>query len=152
MPKEDKKMAKKKVVYQITRTQYKIIEVETSEQEELVKELNRDFEREDKREKTARARCISLDYLQESEGYEPADDTPTSEESYIEQEEKEAFNARIHQAIAQLTPRQKEMVMMIYFENKSQTEVAKKYKISESAVSHAMERIYQTLRKILEKK
>ena len=145
-------MAKKKVVYQITRTKYQIIEVETEEQEELIKELNRDFEREDKREKAARRRGISLDYLHESEGFEPVDDTPTSEERYIEQEEREAFNARIHQAIAQLTPRQKEMVMMIYFEGKSQAEVAQQYHISESAVSHAMERIYQTLRKILEKK
>lgn len=53
-------MAKRKVVYQITRTQYKVIEVETDEQKALIKELNRDFEREDKREKTARARCVSL--------------------------------------------------------------------------------------------
>lgn len=37
---------KKEVVYRITRTQYKKLEVETKEQEELVKELNRDFERE----------------------------------------------------------------------------------------------------------
>lgn len=35
---EDIKMAKKKVIYQITRTQYKIVVVETEGQEELIKE------------------------------------------------------------------------------------------------------------------
>lgn len=54
-----------------------MVEVETVEQEELIKELNRDFEREDKREKTARARCISLDALYEIDGYEVADSTPS---------------------------------------------------------------------------
>lgn len=34
----------KKVVYQITKRHYELIEVETIEQEELIKELNRDFE------------------------------------------------------------------------------------------------------------
>lgn len=144
-------MAKKKVIYQITRTKYQIVEVETEEQEELIKELNRDFEREDKREKTARARCLSLDYLFESEGYEPPDNSVSVEEKYIRQEEKEIFNARLHKAIDSLTPRQKEMVIMVYFEGKSQVEVAQKYGITESAVSQAMDRIHNTLRKILEK-
>lgn len=144
-------MAKKKVIYQITRTKYQIVEVETEEQEELIKELNRDFEREDKREKTARARCLSLDYLFESEGYEPPDNGVSVEEKYIRQEEKEIFNARLHKAIDSLTPRQKEMVIMVYFEGKSQVEVAQRYGITESAVSQAMDRIHNTLRKILEK-
>lgn len=144
-------MAKKKVIYQITRTKYQIVEVETEEQEELIKELNRDFEREDKREKTARARCLSLDYLFESEGYEPPDNSVSAEENYIRQEEKEIFNARLHKAIDSLTPRQKEMVIMVYFEGKSQVEVAQRYGITESAVSQAMDRIHNTLRKILEK-
>lgn len=86
-------MAKKKVIYQITRTKYKIVEVETEEQEELIKGLNRDFEREDKCEKTARARYISLDYLFESEGYEPPDNSVSVEEKYIEREQKEIFNS-----------------------------------------------------------
>lgn len=144
-------MAKKKVLYQITRTRYEMVEVETEEQEELIKELNRDFEREDKREKTARARCISLDYMFESEGFEPADNTPSGEEAYIEKADKELFNARLHKAIDSLTPRQKEMVIMVYFQGKSQDEVAEHYGITKSAVSHAMERIYATLKKYLEK-
>lgn len=53
-------MAKKKVVYQITRKEYRLVEVDTEEQEELIKELNRDFERMDKQSKVNMSRHISL--------------------------------------------------------------------------------------------
>lgn len=145
-------MAKKKVIYQITRTKYQIVEVETEEQEELIKELNRDFEREDKREKTAQARYISLDYLFESEGYEPPDNSLSAEEKYIEREQKEIFSARLHKAIESLTPRQKGMVIMVYFEGKSQVEVAKELKVTEGTVSKTLERALINLKKFLEKK
>lgn len=112
-------MAKRKVLYQITRTRYEMVEVETDEQEELIKELNRDFERKDKREKTARARAVSLDYLYENEGYETADTEPTVEERYIEKADKEQTNARLYQAIDRLTPRQKEVVKLYFWENKT---------------------------------
>lgn len=143
---------KKKVIYQITRKQYKVIEVETPEQEELIKELNRDFEREDKREKTVQARCISLDYLFESEGFEPADDSPSVYEAYIQKAENEALNARIHKAIAALTPRQREIIIKVYFEEKSQVEVAKELGVTEGTVSVTLERALTNLKKFLEKK
>lgn len=100
----------KKVVYQITKKHYELIEVETIEQEELIKELNRDFEREIKREKTARVRCISLDALYEKNGYELADTAPSNEETYIKEAEKDQFHTRLHQAIDSLTERQKEVI------------------------------------------
>lgn len=142
----------KKVVYQITRKRYELVEVETLEQEELIKELNRDFEREEKRTKTMRTRCVSLDYLYEKEGFELVDNSKTGEELYFEKLEKELFSERLHLAINSLTPRQKEMVIMIYFENKTQTEVAIHYGISKAAVSRALDRIHNTLRKKLGKK
>ena len=145
-------MAKKKVVYQITRTRYEMVEVETVEQEELVKELNRDFEREDKRDKTARARCISLDSLYENEGYEVADSTPSGEEAYIEETEREQFHARLHKAINSLTKRQKEIVEKVFFQGKSQAEVARELSITKGTVSVTMERALASLKEILEKK
>lgn len=145
-------MAKRKVVYQITRTRYEIVEVETDEQEELVKELNRDFEREDKREKKSRARCISLDYLYESEGYEIADSTPSCEEAYIENADRELFNARLHKAIDSLTTRQKEIVMKVYFEEKSQAKVARELGVSEAIISKTMKRALSNLKKYLKEK
>ena len=114
---------KKKVVYQITRTKYQIIEVETLEDENIIKELNRDFERNEKREKVMKTKCISLEYLYEKTGYEPVDTSLTGEQEY----EKEIFNEKLHHAINSLTPRQKEVIMKVYFENKTQVEVAKRF-------------------------
>lgn len=73
------------------------------------------------------------------------------ESKYIEQETKEEASARLREAIATLNDRQQEMVRMIYFDGKTQEEVARIFGIDSSSVRHAMQRIYATLRKILEK-
>lgn len=144
-------MAKKKVVYQITRTRYEMVEVETDEQEELIKELNRDFEREDKREKTARARCISLDAIYEKNGYEIADDTPSGEESYIEKTEREQFNARLYQAIESLTERQKEIIQKYFWEDKTFREIAAELGIHYTTVAESYQAAIKKIKKFLEK-
>ncbi len=58
----------------------------------------------------------------------------------------------IKDAVSKLTNRQQEIIKMIYEENKSQAEVAKIYGVSEQAISQAMTRIHNSLRKILQKK
>ena len=73
------------------------------------------------------------------------------EADYIETETTKEENLNLHKAIKKLTPRQQEMVRMIYFEGKTQEEVAMKYGVDKSAVSHAMQRIYTTLKKFLTK-
>ena len=57
----------------------------------------------------------------------------------------------MHNAIGQLTERQKEMVKMVYFEGKTQEEVAAYYGVGKQAVSNAMQRIYAALKRNLEK-
>ena len=57
----------------------------------------------------------------------------------------------LFEAIQQLTPRQKEMLHLVYFEDKTQDEVASYYGVSKSAISHAMERIYTAIKKYIEK-
>ena len=138
---------KKKVIYKITRREFEIIEVTTPEEEKLIEELNKEFERVEKAEQRYRARFLSLDELYETQGFEPADSSPSDDED----NEREAFYAQLHKAIDRLTPRQKEMVIKIFFENKTQVEVAEHYGISEAAVSQAMDRIYASLRRFLEK-
>ncbi len=135
----------KKVIYKITRKTFEIIEVSTPEEETLVKELNKDTERIEKSTARYRARCVSLDELYETQGFEIPDT------SSYGNDEQDAFYERLHKAIDKLTPRQKEMVIMIFFEDKTQVEVAKHYGITETAVSQAMDRIYASLRRILEK-
>ena len=143
-------MAKKKIVYQITRKQYQIIEVETEEQETLIKELNRDFEREDKREKTIKARCTSVEYLYESEGYEIADGSPSSEDTYIEKEETRCFKTRIHEAIDSLTPRQKEIIKKYFWEEKTFREIGGELGIHFTTVSESYQAAIKKLKKFLD--
>lgn len=143
----------KKVVYQITRYKIEMVEVENEQEEEMVRSLNRDFERMDKANKTYSARCSSLDYMREKDGFEIVDETnQTTEEQIIEEERKNEIKVLIHRAMDKLTPRQQEMVRMVYFEGKSQDEVAQHYGISKQAVSNAMERIYASMRRFLQKK
>lgn len=73
------------------------------------------------------------------------------EADYIEAETTQEEKQSLHKAIKKLTTRQQEMVRLIYFEGKTQEEVAKKYGVDKSAVSHAMQRIYSTLKKFLTK-
>lgn len=93
---------------------------------------------------------LSLERMAD-EGIELEDYTADLEAEYIERETQEEEYANLRAAIATLTPRQQEMVRMIYFEGKSQEELCEIFGITKSAVSHAMERIYAALRKILEK-
>lgn len=142
---------KKKVYYKLNRYQVTEVEVETEKQEKAVKMLNRDTDRFAKSEDTYRERCDSLDEMCEEKGYELASDTLSPEEQMIHDCEQNELKELIQKAIEKLKPRQREMVFMIFFEEKTQAEVAEYYGITESAVSQSMDRIYASLRKILKK-
>lgn len=142
---------KKKVYYKLNRYQVTKVEVETAEQEQAVKMLNRDTDRFAKSEDTYRERYASLDEMYEESGFEPADDNPSPEEQFIESERQAEIKKQVHKAIRQLKPRQQVMVQMVFFEDKSQDEVAEHFDINKQAVSNAMQRIYAALKKFLEK-
>lgn len=142
---------KKKVYYKLNRYQVTEVEVETEKQEQAVKMLNRDMDRFAKSEDTYRERCDSLDEMCEEKGYELASDTLSPEEQMIHDSEQNELKELIQKAIEKLKPRQREMVFMIFFEEKTQAEVAEYYGITESAVSQSMDRIYASLKKILKK-
>lgn len=97
----------------------------------------------------ARGNVLSLDTFKE-EGVEILDRDFDLETIYIEKEERTSIEERLHKAILQLTPRQQEMIRMIYFEGKTQEEVARIFEIDGSSVRHAMQRIYARLKKFLE--
>lgn len=57
---------KKKIIYKVT-TKYSIeIETENIDDEKLIEELNKEFERQLKQDKTYHARTVSLEYLNQS--------------------------------------------------------------------------------------
>ena len=60
---------KKKVYYKLNRYQVTKVEVETAEQEQAVKMLNREMDRFTKSEDTYYEKCSSLDEMYEETGY-----------------------------------------------------------------------------------
>lgn len=98
---------KKKVYYKLNRYQVTKVEVETAEQEQAVKMLNRDTDRFAKSEDTYRERYASLDEMYEESGFEPADDSPTPEEQFLENEKNEAIKRLVAKAMEELTEKQK---------------------------------------------
>ena len=101
--------------------------------------------------KNALGNTFSLDKLVE-EGVGVRALEKEVETEYIEKETIEEEHKVLHEAIKKLTLRQQELVRKIYFESKTQEELAKHYGVDKSAISHAMQRIYASLKKYLQKK
>lgn len=143
---------KKKVIYKVT-TKYSIeIETENIDEEKLIEELNKEFERQLKQDKTYHARTVSLEYLNQKYGFELADTSLSEDEiERIEQHEleKEEFNKKLHEAIEKLRPRQKEIIIKVFFEEKTQREVSIELGVAESTISITLERALNNLKKIL---
>ena len=143
---------KKKVIYKVT-TKYSIeIETENIDEEKLIEELNKEFERQLKQDKTYYARTVSLEYLNQKYGFELADTSLSEDEQeIIEQQEleKEEFNEKLHEAIEKLRPRQKEIIIKVFFEEKTQREVSIELGVAESTISITLERALNNLKKIL---
>ena len=77
-----------------------------------------------------------MDYAVEDPGLEALFAGPTDEE-------------RIHAAIRQLSPDQKEMVRAIYFENMSVNDYAARMGVTQSAISHRLQTVKKKLKKLL---
>lgn len=93
---------------------------------------------------------LSLDKFKEM-GVEILDKEFDLERMYIEKEDGTSIQEQVHRAIAKLTPRQQEIVRLVFFEGKTREEVASLYGVDGSAIRHAMQRIYASLKKNLEK-
>ena len=97
--------------------------------------------------KNAMGNTLSLDEFKEG-GVEILDRNIDLETAYIEKEERTSNQERLHKAILQLTPRQQEIVQMLYFEGKTEQEIADKYAITQQAVHNALKKILSRLKNI----
>ena len=77
-----------------------------------------------------------MDYAVEDPGLEALFAGPTDEE-------------RLHAAIRQLSPDQKEMVRAIYFENMSVNDYAARMGVTQSAISRRLQTVKKKLKKLL---
>lgn len=146
-----------KVRYYSDRRHYTVIEVYEDEVES-VRQANRMAWQQDKAEERRRKKLeeegITICSLEKTDA--DGDDIPDGklnpEEMMMANESRQEENERLYAAIKKLTPRQQELIKMVYFKELSQDDIAKQLGVSKSAVSHSMERIYAALKKYLEKK
>ncbi len=84
--------------------------------------------------KPPKGNVLSLDKFKE-DGVEIIDERFDLENMYIQSEEDEELKQKIHNAISKLKPRHQKMVKMIYFEGKTQVEVARYFGMEKQSVS-----------------
>ena len=135
------------VKFKLDKHRFIRLEVE-KEKLPLVRENNREISRNEKRE-VRHESIYSLEAIAEGEGNELADETTNAEEEIIEQETIAERNKRLYAAIRTLSPRQQEVIHKVYFEEKSQREVAEEIGITEGTLSLTLERAISNLRKII---
>lgn len=142
-----KNESKVEVKFKLDKHRFIRLEVE-KEKLPLVRENNREISRNEKRE-VRHESIYSLEAIAEGEGNELADETTNAEEEIIEQETIAERNKRLYAAIRTLSPRQQEVIHKVYFEEKSQREVAEEIGITEGTLSLTLERAISNLRKII---
>lgn len=143
-----------KVKLAVDARRYRIIEIDEVDAGKI-REINRLIWRETDKEKRERKKLqqnnvviCSLQSIDEDDRYISIESEDVLS-NIIEKERKQAVREKVRAAILHLNARQQEMVRMIYYEEKDQNEVASHFGITKSAVSHAMERIYERIKKFL---
>ena len=123
----------KKVKYKITERQWIMIDIHTEQEEELVIELNRDINRNARKEKRQRSRNVSVDELLEDYEYE----LPSGDESFLDvliREEKERI---IREAVNSLPKRQKFVIVEHFWNNKSLREISRETGLHLSSIAES---------------
>lgn len=121
----------------------------TIEVNSAVAELLADFEREDRNAARNKRRHneISLDAMRGETGWEPADTAADIETVLIADEERQTLLA----AVARLSDKQRRLVNLRYYEEKTEYEIAVLLGINQSNVHRQLNTIHNALKKILEK-
>lgn len=124
----------------------KTVEIEVSA--ELATTLA-DFIREDKNEARNKRRHneISIDALREETGWEPIDTAADIETVLIADEERQTLLA----AVSRLSDKQRRLVNLRYYKEKTEYEIAAILGINQSNVHRQLNTIHNALKKILEK-
>ena len=123
----------KKVKYKITERQWIMIDIHTEQEEELVIELNRDINRNARKEKRQRSRNVSVDELLEVYEYE----LPSGDESFLDvliREEKERI---IRESVNSFPKRQKFVIVEHFWNNKSLREISRETGLHLSSIAES---------------
>lgn len=119
-----------------------VVEIDVSE--ELYEELRKLDRMEVNNYRKESKKHISFD----DEGVWAAYEDESIEQLFESEKSKEE---RLHEAIDKLKPAQKEIIMMSYFEGKTQEEIAEILGITQGAVSQRLTTVEKNLKKLFEK-
>ena len=123
-----------------------VIQVET---DAGVAEALAAYERDDRNERRNQRRRneASIDQMNDETGWEPTDNTVSIETDYVAREETESVRA----AIMRLSERQRRLVRLRHYEEKTESEISVILGISHQAVSQQLATIKTAVRKYFEK-
>lgn len=127
----------KKVQFYMDKQTYEMLMDDSISSEERQKYLVDEYH-EYEREKYYKRKIVRLEE-------EQIDYSLSPEEKCIKNQEEDAFFFFINK----LNPRQKEIIKLIYFEGKTQEEVARIFNVSKSAINQSLKRIYKKIKKFL---
>lgn len=124
-----------KTKYVYGHKKYTYVECETTEEVELVEELNKDMEAFVKSEQRLRERTVSINHVSNKNGEEVTLELPDngSDDALTSLIKRERLKA-IYDALEQVTPRQKEIFLMVLVEDMSYSEIGRKLSISKMTV------------------
>lgn len=143
----NKKGEKKHVKFWMDKQTYEML-FDESISEEVRHQYLVDEYHEYERERYYNRKFVSFD-SEMAQALNLIEDTSMSNE---EKYEMDLNNEVIKEAISKLNPRQQEMVRLLYWEGKSQKDLCEIYGVKKQAISDAVKRIHDSLRKILDKK
>ena len=125
---------------------------------EVDKSVRRAINKYNKREKRQREKdkdneVMSLDYLKDIGVEIESNDFNEEQKELLSLEEKRKRKTKLalYRAMRKLTPRQRQIVTMYYFEKKSHQKIAIELEISKSGVREILNESYEKMRKIIEK-
>lgn len=106
-----------------------------------------DFKRKEQNEarKYRWRKEVSIEALKDETGWEPIDTTADIETGIIADEERQTLLA----AVARLSDKQKRLIQLYYYEEKSFTEIAAILGINRRSVSKQLDTIHKKLKNIL---
>ncbi len=143
----NKKCEEKHVKFWMDKQTYEML-FDESISEEIRHQYLVDEYHEYERERYHNRKFVSFD-SEMAEALDLIEDTSISSEDRYE---INLNNKIIQDAIKKLTPRQQEMVRLLYWEGKSQKDLCEIYGVKKQTISDAVKRIHDTLRKYLNKK
>ena len=124
---------------QYTGTNGKTFTVEvTAEQAEVMIDIDRKFDSNERKFRARATKEASLDYLSDEYEWEPQDNTVDVQQEVEREDEAE----RVRRAVACLNEKQQLIVRLCYYEGKEHQEVAAILGVSKAAVSQQFKTIY----------